>query len=189
MDGEVVPPRWEQRCRHWRELTSGLRSHTGVSLPSRRLRLPYCGGRTIPRCILVAISDVLPDELPHQPHYRRGTVHTVSWALAPEADHVVAHSSGGSSEAGNLTTLHAMCNTRKSSLAADALPVVTRRPHDIRWMVCSRAMPILSSRVRLRGVDIPHLTTIEPGYVASVDWLIQDASSRASSDSGCPGVR
>lgn len=93
----------------------------------------YCGGRTIPRCILVAISDVFPDELPYHPHYRRGTVHPVYWALAPEADHVVAHSSGGSSEAGNLTTLHAMCNTRKSSLAADSLPVITRRPHDVKW--------------------------------------------------------
>jgi len=86
----------------------------------------YCGGRTIPRCILVAISDVFPDEFPYYAHYRRGTVHPAYWALAPEADHVVAHASGGSDDASNLTTLHAMCNTRKSSLAANGLPVIER---------------------------------------------------------------
>lgn len=85
----------------------------------------YCGGGTIPRCILVAISDVFPDDFPYYAHYRRGTVHPSYWALAPEADHVLAHAGGGSSDAANLTTLHAMCNTRKSSLAAHALPLVT----------------------------------------------------------------
>lgn len=83
----------------------------------------YCGGRTIPRCILVAISDLFPDDFPYYAHYRRGTVHPAYWALAPEADHVLAHASGGSSDAANLTTLHAMCNTRKSSLEAARLPV------------------------------------------------------------------
>lgn len=94
----------------------------------------YCGGRTIPRCILVAISDVFPDEFPYYAHYRRGTVHPAYWALAPEADHVLAHAGGGSSDPENLTTLHAMCNTRKSSLAADSLPLVSAMPaHDPEW--------------------------------------------------------
>ncbi|WAA65596.1 HNH endonuclease [Microbacterium oxydans] len=84
----------------------------------------YCGGRTIPRCILVAISDVFPEAFPYYAHYRRGTVHPAYWALAPEADHKLAHASGGSSDVDNLTTLHAMCNTRKSSLAAETLPKV-----------------------------------------------------------------
>lgn len=88
----------------------------------------YCGGRTIPRCILVAISDVFPDEFPYYAHYRRGTVHPAYWALAPEADHVLAHAGGGSSDPSNLTTLHAMCNTRKSSLAVDSLPLVSTTP-------------------------------------------------------------
>ncbi|MGK3949919.1 HNH endonuclease [Microbacterium sp. K2] len=94
----------------------------------------YCGGRTIPRCILVAISDVFPDEFPYYAHYRRGTVHPAYWALAPEADHVLAHAGGGSSDPQNLTTLHAMCNTRKSSLAADSLPLASSMPaHDPEW--------------------------------------------------------
>ncbi|MCK2024352.1 HNH endonuclease [Microbacterium sp. kSW2-24] len=94
----------------------------------------YCGGRTIPRCVLVAISDVFPDDFPYYAHYRRGTVHPAYWALAPEADHVLAHANGGSSDAANLTTLHAMCNTRKSILAADALPMVDATPmRDPEW--------------------------------------------------------
>lgn len=88
----------------------------------------HCGGRTIPRCILVAISDVFPDEFPYYAHYRRGTVHPAYWALAPEADHVLAHTRGGSSDASNLTTLHAMCNTRKSSLAVASLPTPIEPP-------------------------------------------------------------
>jgi hypothetical protein len=94
----------------------------------------YCGGRTIPRCILVAISDVFPDEVPYYAHYRRGTVHPAYWALAPEADHVLAHADGGSSDPSNLTTLHAMCNTRKSSLAVSSLPTVATAPaSDLPW--------------------------------------------------------
>ncbi|SFR63020.1 hypothetical protein SAMN04488591_2574 [Microbacterium azadirachtae] len=85
----------------------------------------YCAGPTIPRCILVALSDVFPDALPYYAHYRRGTVHPAYWALAPEADHTLAHANGGSSDAANLTTMHAICNTRKSSLAAAALPPAT----------------------------------------------------------------
>lgn len=51
-------------------------------------------------------------------------MHPAYWALDPEADHKLAHASGGSSDADNLTTLHTMCNTRKSSLAAESLPKV-----------------------------------------------------------------
>lgn len=51
-------------------------------------------------------------------------MHPAYWALAPEADHKLAHASGGSSNVDHLTTLHAMCNTRKSSLAAESLPKV-----------------------------------------------------------------
>lgn len=88
----------------------------------------YCGGPTIPRCVLVALSDVFPEALPYYAHYRWGTVHPAYWALAPEADHVLAHANGGTSDAANLTTLHAMCNTRKSSLAAGTLPPVATVP-------------------------------------------------------------
>lgn len=84
----------------------------------------YCHGRTIPRNILVALSDVFPDAFPYYRHYARGTLHPAYWALAPEADHTLAHANGGSSEIDNLTTVHARCNTMKSSLAAESLPVL-----------------------------------------------------------------
>lgn len=63
-----------------------------------RFLCTFCGYPTVPRCILVAISDVFPDVIPYYAHYRRGSVHPVYWALAPEADHIVAHASGGSND-------------------------------------------------------------------------------------------
>ena len=89
------------------------------------LRCTYCGGRAIPRCVLVAISDVFPESFAYDPHYGRGRIHPAFWAVAPEADHVLAFARGGAGEMGNLTTLHTTCNARKSdSLVAD-LPLVT----------------------------------------------------------------
>lgn len=85
-----------------------------------RFRCTCCGGRAVPRSILVAIHDLFPEQVPYDAHYTRGKIHPVFWALAPEADHVVAHSRGGLTTIENLTTLHAACNTRKSdSIAAD----------------------------------------------------------------------
>ena len=86
-------------------------------------RCTYCGGRTVPRCVLVAISDVFP-RFAYDPHYGRGRIHPAYWALAPEVDHVVAHARGGASEISNLTTLHTFCNLQKSSSHASDLPTV-----------------------------------------------------------------
>jgi len=83
----------------------------------------YCGGRTIPRCILVAISDVFP-HFAYDPHYGRGRIHPAFWALAPEVDHVIAHSGGGTSELTNLTTLHTFCNAQKSDSITTDLPTI-----------------------------------------------------------------
>ena len=89
------------------------------------LRCTYCGGRAIPRCVLVAISDVFPESFAYDPHYGRGRIHPAYWAVAPEADHVLAHSRGGAGEIGNLTTLHTTCNAQKSdSLVAELAVVV-----------------------------------------------------------------
>jgi len=74
-----------------------------------------CGGRAVPRGVLVALSDVFPEELPYQPHYKRGEIHPVYWALAAEADHVLPSSSGGSSDLANLRTIHAFCNTQRGN--------------------------------------------------------------------------
>jgi len=83
-------------------------------------RCTHCGGRVIPRSILVELSDLFPAEIPYDPHYKRGATHPVYWALGPEADHVFAHSRGGAFALDNLATLHAACNTRKAdSLAAE----------------------------------------------------------------------
>lgn len=64
--------------------------------------------------MLVAISDVFPESFAYDRNYRSGWIHPAFWAVAPEADHVLAHASGGAGEIDNLTTLHTMCNTRKS---------------------------------------------------------------------------
>jgi len=85
-------------------------------------RCQYCGGRAIPRCVLVAMSDVFPDAFAYDPHYGRARIHPAFWVLAPEADHVLAHSRGGGPELENLTTLHAACNTRKSDALREELP-------------------------------------------------------------------
>ena len=96
-------------------------------------RCTYCGVRAVPRSILVAVSDLFPEAVQYDIHYRRGKIHPVFWALAPEADHIFAHSRGGPNTLDNLTTLHAGCNTRKSdSLAAD-LPHVELSPALHRW--------------------------------------------------------
>ena len=96
-------------------------------------RCAYCGGRAVPRSILVAISDLFPETVQYDIHYRRGKIHPVFWALAPEADHVFPHSRGGPNELENLTTLHAGCNTRKSdSLVAD-LPTIEIAPAAGPW--------------------------------------------------------
>jgi len=126
----------------------------------------YCGGRTIPRCVLVAISDVFPEAFPYYLHYRRGTVHPAFWALAPEADHVLAHANGGSSDLDNLTTLHAMCNTRKSSLEVGALPSPAAIPPDAdaEWDgLISRYADIV-----IAGNDLGHRHA-RPTY--HLDWL------------------
>ncbi|WP_308467193.1 HNH endonuclease [Rathayibacter soli] len=89
-----------------------------------RFRCTCCGGRAVPRSILVAIHDLFPDTVPYDAHYARGKIHPVFWALAPEADHVYPHSLGGPNVLENLTTLHAACNTRKSdSLVTDLSPI------------------------------------------------------------------
>lgn len=112
---------------------SGERVSRRVPDPTRarvfmrdRFRCTYCGGRVVPRCILVAMSDVFPDALAYHPNYARGRIHPVYWALAPEADHVLAHRGGGTSTEDNLTTLHTMCNARKADAPRDALPAPAR---------------------------------------------------------------
>lgn len=85
-------------------------------------RCTSCGGRAVPRSILVALHDLFPAELPYDRHYGRGKVHPVFWALAPEADHVLAHSRGGANDLENLTTLHASCNTQKSDAEVAPIP-------------------------------------------------------------------
>ena len=73
-----------------------------------------CGGRCVPRSILVAFHDVFPDAIPYNANYKHGLTHPAFWWLAPEADHFVPHSVGGANALENLTTLHAVCNTMKS---------------------------------------------------------------------------
>lgn len=96
-------------------------------------RCTYCGGRAVPRNILVAIHDLLPGQVPYDAHYARGKVHPVFWALAPEADHVVPHSHGGPNCLENLTTLHAACNTLKSSAFPSEVQFLPRPLVPMNW--------------------------------------------------------
>ena len=91
-------------------------------------RCSGCGGRTIPRNVLVAFSDAYPIAIPYNRHYVAASTHPAYWALAPEADHVVPHSRGGEDSLENLTTLHAACNTRKSATLSEHLPSLYRNP-------------------------------------------------------------
>lgn len=101
----------------------------------------YCGGRCIPRNVLVAFSDLFPVELPYHPNYRRGAIHPMYWALAPEADHNFAHASGGTGDIANLTTLHTMCNARKSDALVADLPALDRPEKVIGWDGLLEAYP------------------------------------------------
>ncbi len=96
-------------------------------------RCTLCGGPTVPRSILVAFHDLYPAELPYDAHYKRGRIHPVFWALAPEADHVLALSRGGANDLDNLTTLHAACNTRKSDALAEAVVVSRHEEAEDDW--------------------------------------------------------
>jgi len=76
----------------------------------------YCGGRIVPRRLLVALSSIYPAEVPYYVHYKLGTVHRVYWTLAAEADHLHAGARGGSwRDVANHVTACVYCNTRKSS--------------------------------------------------------------------------
>ncbi|MEV5068709.1 HNH endonuclease [Microbacterium sp. LMI12-1-1.1] len=110
-----------------------------------RFRCTCCGGRAIPRSILVAIHDLFPDQVSYDVHYTRGKMHPVFWALAPEADHVLAHSRGGANELNNLTTLHAACNTRKSDTLIADMPLLDTRLRSDDWDGLTSLYPALIS--------------------------------------------
>ncbi|WP_434317544.1 HNH endonuclease [Leifsonia sp. P73] len=115
-------------------------------------RCGACGGRAVPRGVLVALSDVLPEELPYQQHYKRGEIHPVYWALAAEADHVVPSSSGGSSELTNLRTIHAFCNTQRGNALLEAHQMNTLATSaDPRWDGLIGAYPRIVAVAAARG--------------------------------------
>ncbi|WIB65803.1 HNH endonuclease [Curtobacterium sp. MCBD17_040] len=114
-------------------------------------RCSYCGGRAVPRCVLVAVSEAFP-RFGYHPHYRRGAMHPAFWALAPEADHTVAHSRGGAGALENLTTMHALCNTAKSDALLTDLPVVDRLEAADGWDGLLSAYPALVEAGNTHGV-------------------------------------
>ena len=116
-----------------------------------KMTCTYCGGRCIPRSVLIAFSDLFPDELPYHPNYRRGSIHPMYWALAPEADHTFAHARGGSGDPENLTTLHTMCNARKSDSLVTELPAVDRPAHVPGWDGLLEAYPSIVALGREHG--------------------------------------
>ena len=87
----------------------------------------------IPRNVLVAMSDLFPEEIPYSVRYKRGETHPAYWPMVPEADHVFAHSRGGANVLENLTTLHAACNTQKSDSLMESLPELKLAVDDRKW--------------------------------------------------------
>lgn len=123
-------PATESAERRPRDVTDPMRAQVFLR---DEMACTYCGGRCVPRNVLVAFSDLFPDELPYHPNYRRGAVHPMYWALAPEADHRFAHARGGTGDIANLSTLHTMCNARKSDALVTELPTIDRPEHVIGW--------------------------------------------------------
>lgn len=113
----------------------------------------YCGGRVVPRRLLVALSAIFPTELPYYAHYRLGTVHPVYWLLAAEADHLIPGSRGGDWTAlANLVTACARCNTAKANSVMEEIgwnlqPVPERRwnglvnHYEVIWELAGRPSP------------------------------------------------
>lgn len=89
-------------------------------------RCSYCGGRGLPRCVMVGIGDVFPEEFAYHAHYSRGRNHPAYGLLALEADHTVPHARGGPGEEGNLAAMHALCNTKKSAADLDEVAGIER---------------------------------------------------------------
>jgi hypothetical protein len=96
-------------------------------------RCSYCGGRGLPRCVMVGISDVFPDMFAYDAHYRRGCIHPAYWVLTLEADHTVPHAKGGPGDVANLTAMHALCNTIKSYADPHELVVAKRLEERSGW--------------------------------------------------------
>ncbi len=96
-------------------------------------RCSYCGGRGIPRCVMVGISDVFPELFAYHANYARGRIHPAYWVLALEADHTVAHARGGPAGEDNLTAMHALCNTTKSAAGLDEVEPVERLDEKPGW--------------------------------------------------------
>ncbi|MDO8382809.1 MAG: HNH endonuclease [Microbacterium sp.] len=106
-----------------RRMPEGVRAEV---LIRDRFQCSRCGGRGLARPVLVAVSDVFPNELAYHRNYGRGRVHPAYWALVLEADHTAPHSRGGSAEASNLTAMHALCNTAKADADVHELAVLNR---------------------------------------------------------------
>jgi hypothetical protein len=126
----VVDDVWQGRLMLHGTRDSGARQNAARTVSERTrahvlrrdgFRCTYCGGSTVPRCVLVALSDVFP-RFSYDLHYRRGRIHPAFWSLAPEVDHILPHSRGGHGGTANLTTLHTLCNARKSDSFADEIP-------------------------------------------------------------------
>ena len=87
----------------------------------------------MPRCVLVAISDVFPEEFPYDRHYGHGRVHPAYWLLVLEADHTLAFAKGGADDVTNLTAMHALCNTQKADALIDELSLRDLLPERPGW--------------------------------------------------------
>lgn len=147
-----------------------------------RFRCAHCGGRAVPRSILVAIHDLFPAAIPYDAHYARGRVHPVFWALAPEADHVHPHAYGGENTLENLTTLHAACNTRKSDGLVQDPSATTAAPPSDPWDGLASFYPALIAAGAVEARRKYHRAWARR-YTTFMAWG-RDADERGNGD-GC----
>lgn len=135
----------------------------------------YCGHRVIPLAVLVGISDVFPDDFAYHTNYKRGEIHPAFW-LAPETDHLLAHTRGGRSSIDNLVTLHAMCNLIKSDSYFEDLPLVEHPDLTEEWDGLVPRLPAIAAAGNGEHAGMIHRWTrlFEANSVYNSDHLAND---------------
>ena len=97
-------------------------------------RCRYCGERLILDGVLVLMHTFFPSEIGYVTTYKHGQMHPLFWTAAPECDHLVPGTRGGSwTDPSNLVAACVRCNTLKADLLVDELGWTVRAPTIEDW--------------------------------------------------------
>lgn len=109
----------------------------------------YCHARVVPEPILRLLASVFPVSFPHHPNWKAGRTHPAIPLLTAEVDHVVAGTQGGSwSDADNLVTACAQCNTRKADFTPEEVGLHLLEIADSDWDGLASLYPIVWAKKR-----------------------------------------